>query len=83
MTSPTHSNYLPVRQDWLDHRREPAVDPELPIVDAHHHLWDRPGWRYLIDEFLADIKASAFWSCSASKIGSTKQPESSHGVYPK
>ena len=58
MTSPTHSNYLPVRQDWLDRRREPALDPELPIVDAHHHLWDRPGWRYLLDEFLADIKAS-------------------------
>lgn len=21
--------------------REPILDPELPIVDAHHHLWDR------------------------------------------
>jgi L-fuconolactonase len=30
-----------VRQDWLDRRRE----PELPIVDPHHHLWERPGWR--------------------------------------
>jgi predicted TIM-barrel fold metal-dependent hydrolase len=49
--SPT---YLPVRQDWLDRRQEPILEPELPIVDPHHHLWDRPGWRYLLDELLAD-----------------------------
>jgi len=50
--SPT---YLPVRQDWLDRRSEPILEPDLPIVDPHHHLWDRPGWRYLLDELLADI----------------------------
>jgi L-fuconolactonase len=44
MTTPP-PNYLPVRQDWLDRRREPELEPELPIVDPHHHLWDRPGWR--------------------------------------
>ena len=49
--SPT---YLPVRQDWLDRRREPILEPGLAIVDPHHHLWDRPGWRYLLDELLAD-----------------------------
>src|SRR3989442_4976025 len=21
---------------------EPILDPDLPIVDPHHHLWDRP-----------------------------------------
>jgi hypothetical protein len=45
----------PVRQDWLDRRREPALEPELPIVDPHHHLWVRPGWRYMLDDFLADV----------------------------
>lgn len=54
----SHGNYLPVRPDWLARRREPPLDPELPIIDAHHHLWDRPGWRYLLDELLADIRAS-------------------------
>jgi L-fuconolactonase len=44
----------PVRQDWLDLRKEPALEPELPIVDPHHHLWVRPGWRYMLDDFLAD-----------------------------
>jgi L-fuconolactonase len=64
-------NYLPVRQDWLDRRREPALEPELPIVDPHHHLWDRPGWRYLLDELLADlatghnIAATVFVQCRA------------------
>ena len=46
--------YLPVREDWLNRRREAILEPDLPIVDPHHHLWDRPGWRYLIEELLAD-----------------------------
>jgi len=50
----TSHNYLPVRQDWLDRRHEPALEPELPIIDPHHHLWDRPDWRYLLDDLLAD-----------------------------
>jgi len=49
--------YLPVRQSWLDRRHEPILDPDLPIVDPHHHLWDRPGWRYLLDELLADTSS--------------------------
>jgi hypothetical protein len=44
----------PVRQDWLDRRQEPALEPGLPIVDPHHHLWVQPGWRYMLDDFLAD-----------------------------
>jgi L-fuconolactonase len=54
----TRSNYLPVRQEWLDQWIEPALEPDLPIFDAHHHLWDRPGWRYLLDELVADVRGS-------------------------
>ena len=39
-----------IRQDWLDRRKEPILEPELPIVDPHHHLWDRPGSRYLLPD---------------------------------
>jgi len=53
-SSPT---YLPVRQEWLDRRKEPILEPDLPIVDPHHHLWDRPGWRYMFDELLADTNS--------------------------
>src|SRR5271167_5283294 len=50
------SPHLPVRQDWLDRRREEIIEPELPIVDPHHHLVDRPETgRYLLHQLLADI----------------------------
>lgn len=47
---------------WLARVSEPALEPELPICDCHHHLWgyrDHPAaTRYLIDDFLADINDS-------------------------
>jgi len=52
---PESPYYLPVRQAWLDRRREPILEPDLPIVDPHHHLWDRPGWRYLMEDIVADV----------------------------
>src|SRR5438034_11443570 len=55
--SATTPYYLPVRPDWLDRRKEPILEPDLPIIDPHHHLWDRPGWRYLLDDLLADTNS--------------------------
>jgi len=46
---------LPVRDDWLATHDEAAIDPDRPIIDAHHHLFDRPGNRYLVPEFVADL----------------------------
>jgi len=43
--------------EWLDKLREDILEPELPIVDPHHHLWDHPGSRYLLDELLADVNS--------------------------
>ena len=34
---------------------EPILEPDLPIIDTHHHLWDRRGHRYLLHDFLADV----------------------------
>ncbi|WP_233852951.1 amidohydrolase family protein [Paraburkholderia sp. HD33-4] len=28
----------------------------LPVIDAHHHLYDRPGKRYLLEDMLEDIR---------------------------
>ena len=36
--------------NWLNQIREEHIEPSLPICDAHHHLWDRPGDRFLIEE---------------------------------
>lgn len=43
------------KQAWLDQVVEETIDPDLPICDPHHHLWDFPNNRYLLDELLADI----------------------------
>ena len=42
------------RLDWLARHKEPILEPGLPIIDPHHHFWQRPGWRYLLDDLLAD-----------------------------
>ncbi|MBW7970250.1 amidohydrolase family protein [Bradyrhizobium sp. BR 10289] len=47
---------FPPDRPWLARQpREEILFPELPIVDAHHHLWDVPGFRYLVDEFGEDV----------------------------
>ena len=38
-------------------RDETIIEPEIPIIDAHHHLFVRPGLRYMIDDYLADARA--------------------------
>ena len=44
---------------WLERLKEPALEPDLPICDPHHHLWDfREGGvqaRYMLDEMLEDL----------------------------
>ncbi len=40
---------------WLALSDEPVLEPERPIVDAHHHLFSRPSWRYGVDAFEADL----------------------------
>ncbi len=43
------------RDAWLARTREAAVEPGLPVCDPHHHLWDMPGSRYLVEDLAADI----------------------------
>jgi predicted TIM-barrel fold metal-dependent hydrolase len=67
----TFSHYLPPREEWLARRVEDPLDPALPIIDPHHHLWERPGWRYLLHDLLADtnqghtITGTVFVQCRA------------------
>ncbi|MBR0653644.1 amidohydrolase family protein [Plastoroseomonas arctica] len=57
MNTTTPQHYLPVREAWLNARQEEILDPAQRIVDPHHHLWERPGWRYLLHEFLEDLRS--------------------------
>jgi predicted TIM-barrel fold metal-dependent hydrolase len=36
---------------------ESPLEPELPICDAHHHLWQRPPRGYMLDDLLEDLRA--------------------------
>jgi predicted TIM-barrel fold metal-dependent hydrolase len=47
--------YADPREGWLALRKEEVIDPARPIIDPHHHLWDRGGQRYLIEEMTQDI----------------------------
>src|SRR5262245_23422069 len=42
--------------EWTKKRQEPALEPDLPIIDPHHHLWDSEerGGRYLMHELAED-----------------------------
>jgi predicted TIM-barrel fold metal-dependent hydrolase len=47
--------YADPREDWLAQRKEEILDPGRPIVDPHHHLWDRDSQYYMFKEMAADI----------------------------
>lgn len=55
--SPKAVLHQPIRPEWLALTQEAVIEPERPIIDAHHHLWDKPGARYLRAEMLADIES--------------------------
>jgi predicted TIM-barrel fold metal-dependent hydrolase len=63
------ASQLEIKPDWLARHVEEIVEPNRPIVDPHHHLWDTAGRRYLFDELVADVrtghnvKATVFVQC--------------------
>ena len=69
MTQPTVLRHPVPNQAWLARLSEDILEPALPIVDPHHHLWDHPGNKYYLDELLADtdsghnIVATVFLQC--------------------
>jgi L-fuconolactonase len=60
-----------INEAWLALHREDIIEPELEIVDPHHHLWDFARHRYLLPELLADtgsghdIAQTVFIECTA------------------
>ena len=46
-----------VNEAWLARLREDVLEPGLPIIDAHHHLWERPSGVYLLPQLKADLGA--------------------------
>jgi predicted TIM-barrel fold metal-dependent hydrolase len=73
----------PTNKAWLDLTVEETLEPELPICDPHHHLWEfrkeRAAHRYLLPEILVDVNAghnvvsTVFIECGA--MYKAKAPE--------
>jgi L-fuconolactonase len=82
MTTPSRNH------DWLAQTVEAPLEPDLPICDPHHHLWDRQparvAPRYLLDEILADtgsghnVSSTVFIECGA--MYRPDGPEAHHPV---
>jgi predicted TIM-barrel fold metal-dependent hydrolase len=66
---------MATNDDWLAQVQEDTMDPDLPICDPHHHLWDhregRVDKRYLMDEIQKDLQSghnivsTVFIECAA------------------
>ena len=75
----------PVNDEWLGRHVEPALEPELPIVDPHHHLWVREGNTYLLPELLEDlasghnVRATVYEECRSMYRADGPEEERSLG----
>ena len=61
------SSGRPQFHEWLSRTAEEALEPELPIVDPHHHLWDSRDFKgmnpwgifkqqyYMTDDLIDDV----------------------------
>jgi len=87
------SRFAGIRDDWLALDAEEILEPDLPIIDPHHHLWDFPDARYLLPELLADtdsghnISATVYVDCTSyyrssgpAELRSTGEVEFANGV---
>ena len=56
---------------WLALTEEDPIEPDMPILDPHHHFWERPGDTYLLEQLLADtgsghrINQTVFVECGS------------------
>jgi L-fuconolactonase len=68
-TRPIAPPHVQIRPAWLALHTEPALEPGLPIIDAHHHLWELPDKTYRVADLLDDmssghdIRATVFIEC--------------------
>lgn len=64
MTNIVHADH-----SWLLKVQEEIIEPERPIIDPHHHLWERSRSRYVLEDFWEDtgsghaIEKTVFIEC--------------------
>ena len=40
---------------WLAQHVEEIIEPDIEVVDPHHHIWNQPGNPYSIEDLSADV----------------------------
>ncbi|MBS0642208.1 MAG: amidohydrolase family protein [Acetobacteraceae bacterium] len=45
-----------IRPLWLAKLTEEVLEPDLPIIDPHHHLWKARPDQYLLEDLVADLR---------------------------
>lgn len=43
-----------IDEEWVNSHQEPTIDPVMPIIDCHHHVWAL-GSPYLVPQLLVDL----------------------------
>lgn len=66
---------MPINEQWLEKVIEDPIDPEMPIIDPHHHLWDTANTHvdnpYMQEDLISDLDSghnvvsTVFVECSA------------------
>ena len=71
---------------WLAQVDEQVLEPDLPIIDPHHHLWpDMQGHVYNVDDYARDtatghrVVGSVFMECGVCYRSSGPEEERSLG----
>ena len=69
---------IPGTKNWYNQVQEKIIEPERPIVDAHHHLWAmnpfQEGTPYLLEDLWADtetghnIQKTIFIDCQSNYL---------------
>jgi len=90
---PALGNVIAPDPKWAAQTKEPALEPGLPIVDPHHHLWQRTGNDYMFHDLLADtqeghnVVATVFVDCHSmyrkdgpAELRCTGETEFANGV---
>jgi L-fuconolactonase len=72
MSETAYGRIFAPRQEWLlGAPAEEILEPEIAIIDTHHHLWHSPG-RYLVEDLLVDtasghnVEATVFIECHSN-----------------
>lgn len=91
--TPALGNVIAPDPVWAAKTAEAALEPALPIVDPHHHLWQRAGNDYMFHDLLADtqqghnIVATVFVDCHSmyrkdgpAELRCTGETEFANGV---